>query len=147
MFSTIQALHEAYRGKTTTVKEVVLSCLKRIAEVDAGPEGYNAVAEVNPDVMQIAEACDRQVEVGGSWPPLLGVPVLLKDNINTGDKLRTTVGSLALADHYASCDAPIVGLLRRAGAVILGKTNMTELLSIPARGRTIAMGFMTRLNL
>ena len=126
MFFTIKELHEQYHEKKTTVKEVVLSCLTRIAAVDATPEGFNAVAEVNPDVLPIAEACDRQLTAGGGLPTLFGVPVLLKDNINTGDKLHTTVGSLALADNYAPCDAPLVGLLRQAGAVIIGKTNLTE---------------------
>ena len=82
-----------------------------------------AVIEENPEAMAIAAACDEAAEPFG---PLHGLPVLIKDNINTGDKMRTTAGSVALADNAPAADAPAAANLRAAGAVIVGKANMTE---------------------
>jgi amidase len=100
--------------------------LDRIAALDdAGPK-LEAVIELNPDALSIADARDAERAAGSLRGPLHGIPVLLKDNIDTGDKMRTTAGSLALADHIAARDAPLVTRLRDAGAVILGKTNLSE---------------------
>ena len=125
-YSSIQEIHKAYREGTTTVKEVVLTFLLRIAEIDSCKDGLKSVIEVNPDIIFIAETLDRELPNIDKLPVLFGIPVLLKDNINTKDRMHTTAGSVALADNYASYDAPIVERLRQAGAVILGKANMTE---------------------
>jgi len=123
-YSPIQEIHKVY-CEGVTVKEVVLSYLSRIAEIDSCEDGLKSVIEVNPDALFIAEMLDgRKNEINEL--PLYGIPVLLKDNINTYDRMHTTSGSVALANNYAPFDAPIVDRLRRAGAVILGKANMTE---------------------
>lgn len=100
--------------------------LKRIAEIDkAGPK-INAVIELNPDALTIAMQMDAERKRGKIRGPLHGIPVMLKDNINTADKMQTTAGASALAGNIASADAFIVEKLRQAGAIILGKTNMSE---------------------
>jgi len=100
--------------------------LQRIAAIDdAGPR-LNAVIEINPDALDQARALDRSFAAEGVVGPLHGIPVLLKANIDTGDKMATSAGSLALAQHRAAKDAFHVQRLRAAGAVILGKTNLSE---------------------
>lgn len=124
--ATIDALQEAMVNGRFTSRDLVQHYLKRIALYDkAGPE-INSVLEVNPDALQIAEALDVERALHGPRGPMHGIPVLLKDNIDTGDKLHTSAGSLALADSCAEKDAFIAKRLRDAGAVILGKANMTE---------------------
>ncbi|EIM06490.1 amidase [Planococcus antarcticus DSM 14505] len=86
----------------------------------------NAVFEIHPEALPIAQALDFERQQTGPRSFLHGIPILLKDNIDTGDKMHTSAGSLALENHYALRDAKIVENLRRAGAVILGKANMTE---------------------
>lgn len=100
--------------------------LERIERLDAGGPAINAVIEVNPDALDIADALDTERASDGPRGPLHGIPVLLKANIDTGDSMATTAGSLALAGHRAPDDAAVVQKLRDAGAVILGKTNLSE---------------------
>jgi amidase len=97
--------------------------LKRIEAIDPL---LKAVIEINPDAFQIAEKLDDERKEGRIRGPLHGIPVLIKDNIDTADKMQTTAGSLALSGNIAPADAPIVAKLRNAGAVILGKTNLSE---------------------
>lgn len=85
-----------------------------------------AVLEVNPDAIAVAEALDAERLERGSRGPLHGIPILLKDNIDTGDRMHTSAGSLALAEHFAGMDSAVAEQLRAAGAVFLGKANMTE---------------------
>ena len=100
--------------------------LDRIALLDeSGPE-LNSVIELNPDALMIARALDEEWRESGPRGPMHGIPVLLKANIDTADNMRTTAGSLALADHVAPTDAFLVSQLRDAGAVILGKANLSE---------------------
>ena len=122
---TINELQEQYRNKTLSVKEVVQEYIERIHRLDQGDHGLNSVLEVNPEAITIAEELDRSGNEEGRL--LYGVPVLLKDNIATADHMHTSAGTVALADSYAGYDADIVTALRRNGAVILGKANMTEL--------------------
>jgi amidase len=113
------------RGKITS-KELTSLYLARIKAIDkAGPK-INSVIEVNPDALAIAEALDRERKESGPRGPLHGIPVLIKDNIATGDKMQTTAGSLALVGARAPRDSFVVTKLREAGAVILGKTNLSE---------------------
>jgi amidase len=100
--------------------------LKRIDAIDHHGPMLNSVIEVNPDATSIAEALDRERKQKGPRGPLHGIPVLIKDNIDTGDKMQTTAGSLALVGPPAAKDAFVAQKLREAGAVILGKTNLSE---------------------
>jgi amidase len=100
--------------------------LKRIAAIDKKGPALNAVIELNPDALAIAKAMDDERNAGKIRGPLHGIPVLIKDNIDTADKMMTTAGSLALVGHIAAKDAFIVKKLREAGAVLLGKTNLSE---------------------
>ena len=106
------------------VQDTVYAQLTKIAQDNEQPENINAVLEINPDALFVAREMDMKPEAehGALW----GCTILLKDNINTADTTHTSAGSLALADHYAAEDAPIVQKLRAADAVILGKANMTE---------------------
>lgn len=100
--------------------------LSRIAELDQDGPMLNAVIEVNPDALAIADALDAERRARGPRGPLHGIPVLIKDNIDTADRMMTTAGSLALAGNYAAQDSTVARKLREAGAVILGKTNLSE---------------------
>ncbi len=100
--------------------------LDRIAALDRGVSGLRSVIETNPDALKIAGSLDAERKAGRSRGPLHGLPILVKDNIETGDRMVTSAGSLALAKHRARKDAFIVERLRLAGAVILGKTNLSE---------------------
>ncbi len=112
-------------GSLTSV-ELVAFCMQRIAEIDrAGPK-LGAVIELNPDAFVIAAKLDQERAQSGPRGSMHGIPVLLKANIDTGDKMETTAGSLALRGHRAPDDAFHVQALRDAGAVILGKTNLSE---------------------
>lgn len=124
--ATIAQLQEAMAAGKLTARQLVTYYLHRIAMYNnEGPE-WNAVLEVNPDALHIAEALDRERQTSGPRSLLHGIPVLLKDNIDTGDKLHTSAGSICLANSYAAKDAFLAHQLRQAGAVILGKANMTE---------------------
>jgi amidase len=109
-----------------SVRGLVELYLERIDALDRRGPHLGAVIELNPEARSIAESLDRELRAGKSRGPLHGMPLLVKDNIETGDRMMTTAGSLALEGHYASQDAPIVKRLRDAGAVILGKTNLSE---------------------
>ncbi len=101
----------------------------RIVEVDRvgiGGTGTNAIAETNTQALEIAEGLDRERKAGKVRGPLHGIPVVLKDNIDTGDRMKTSAGSLALAQSVAAKDAYLVERLRAAGAVVLAKTNLSE---------------------
>ena len=100
--------------------------LERIAAIDQAGPTLRAVIEVNPEALAIAAAMDRELQAGHRRGPIHGLPVLIKDNIDSGDRMMTTAGSLALAGPPAQRDAPLVANLRQAGAVLLGKTNLSE---------------------
>ncbi len=124
--ASITDMADAMEKGTITSRDLVIMYMQRIAEIDKDGPMINSVLEINPDALHIAEGLDRERELKGARSPIHGIPILLKDNINTKDKLHTSAGSLALADNYASYDAFIAKKLREAGAVILGKANMTE---------------------
>lgn len=113
------------KGEITSVG-LVKAYFERIALYDKNGPKLNSILELNPDALFIAEALDFERERTGKRSYLHGIPIVVKDNINTGDKMHTSAGSLALADLYAPSDAFLVKKLREAGAVILGKANMTE---------------------
>lgn len=124
--TTINIVQERMRKGTLTSESITKMYLKRIEEVDKKGPKLNSVIEINPDALQIAAALDKERKAGKVRGPLHGIPVLIKDNINTGDKMMTTAGALALKGNYAKKDAFIVERLRDAGAVLLGKTNLSE---------------------
>jgi amidase len=128
--ATIDDLQGALAAGRTTAADLVRAYTARIEAYDRAGPLLNAVREMNPDALAIAAAVDGRKS--GPRRPLEGIPVLLKDNIATGDGQHTTAGSLALADAYANRDATVTRLLRDAGAVILGKANLTEFANILA---------------
>jgi amidase len=128
---TIDALQEKMNAGEVTSKELVTMYLHRVRKVD--PK-INSVLEINPHAIQIAASLDAERKIQGARGPLHGIPVLIKDNIDTGDHMHTSAGSLALADSYAKEDSKVAELLREVGAVILGKTNMTEWANFMAEG-------------
>ncbi len=120
---TLQAWMD--RGEASAV-EIVEAYLQRIAALDRDGPALRSVIETNPDAVRLASRLDRERAERGARGPLHGIPVLLKDNIDTGDAMATTAGSLALEGNLAPEDAFLVARLRAAGAVILGKANMSE---------------------
>jgi amidase len=124
--ATIGELQSAMDAARLTASRLTERFLQRVETYDRSGPRLNAVLEVNPDAHQIAEALDRERASRGARGPLHGIPVLLKDNIATADRLHTSAGSLALRDCLAPRDAFLVSRLRAAGAVILGKATMTE---------------------
>jgi amidase len=123
---TIDELQKGMRSGKYTSKSITQLYLQRIANIDKSGPAINSVIEVNPDALKIAEQMDSERKRGKVRGPLHGIPVLIKDNIDTADKMMTTAGSLALMGNRASKDAFVARQLRDAGAVILGKTNLSE---------------------
>ncbi len=124
--ATLDDLQKKMRDGTLTSRSITELYLQRIAAIDKSGPHLNAVIEVNPDALEIAEGLDKERKSGKLRGALHGIPVLVKDNINTGDKMMTTAGSLALFGNIADKDAFIIKQLREAGAVVLGKTNLSE---------------------
>ncbi|MCL2774072.1 MAG: amidase family protein [Oscillospiraceae bacterium] len=141
--STISELQDAMQKNELTSRKLILHYLSRIASIDKCDGGLNSVLEVNPDALFIADTLDAMRVNGTVLGPLHGIPVMLKDNISTGDKMHTSAGSVALQDNFAPYDAHIVKLLREAGAVILGKTNMTEFANYMTR-ENMPTGYSSR---
>jgi amidase len=124
---TIEELQSGMKSGKFTARSITEQYLQRIHEVDKQGPSINSVIEINPDAIAIAESLDRERKEKGSRGPLHGVPILIKDNIDTADKMMTTAGSLALSGGLKpSKDAFVAQQLRKAGAVILGKTNLSE---------------------
>jgi amidase len=124
--ATAAQLQEWQTSGRYTSRQIVEMYLHRIDEIDRSGPSLRAVIETNPDALAIADALDAERKAKGPRGPLHGVPVLIKDNIDTADKMLTTAGSLALTDSRPAKDAFLVERLRAAGVVILGKTNLSE---------------------
>jgi amidase len=124
--STLDALAARIAAGETTAQALAEAYLDRIARIDRAGPALRAVIELNPEALAIAAGLDRERAAGKVRGPLHGLPVLVKDNIATGDRMSTTAGCLALDGVRADADAPLVARLREAGAVILGKTNLSE---------------------
>lgn len=123
--TTIVALSDRMARGETTARAVVEQYAARIDAIDRAGPSLRSVLEVNPDAIAIATALDEERRTKGARGPLHGIPVLVKDNVDTGDRMQTSCGSLALASSAAK-DAGVVEKLRAAGAVVLGKTNLSE---------------------
>ena len=124
--ATIATLQNGMQSGRLTAKSIAEQYLARIESVDKAGPAINSVIEVNPDAVRIAEERDAERRAGRVRGPLHGIPVLIKDNIDTADRMRTSAGSLALAESIAARDAFIVTRIRESGAVILGKANLSE---------------------
>src|SRR5260370_28869224 len=111
---------------TLTSRALTDYYIDRIINLDQNGPGVNSVIELNPDARTMAQIADELRASGKVLGPLHGIPVLLKDNIDTGDRMQTTAGSLALAGAPAVRDSTVAAKLRAGGAVILGKTNLSE---------------------
>ena len=123
---TIADLQQKMQSGEYTSRAITELYLQRIEEIDHNGPTLRSVIEVNPDALAIAEALDQERREGKVRGPLHGIPILIKDNIDTGDAMLTTAGSIALEGNRAAQDAFIVARLREAGAVLLGKTNLSE---------------------
>jgi amidase len=123
---TIGELQIGMKSGKWTARSVAQKYLSRIEELDKRGPSVNSILELNPDARSIADQLDRERKAKGARGPLHGIPVLIKDNIDTADRMTTTAGSLALAGSIPLKDAFLVQRLRAAGAVILGKTNLSE---------------------
>ncbi len=124
--TSIVDLAERIRARRLTSVQLTKAYLRQIEALDRTGPKLNAVIELNPDALAIAAGLDARTRRGENLGPLHGIPMLVKDNIDTGDRMSTSAGSLALANSKRPHDAPLVARLRAAGAVILGKTNLSE---------------------
>src|SRR5271157_2218719 len=123
---TIDDVQKAFQSGQYSSRSLTEKYLKRIGEVDKTGPMLNSIIEMNPDALAIADAVDQERKAKGPRGPLHGTPVLIKDNIDTADRMSTTAGSLALVGAKPAKDSFIAQQLRRAGAVILAKTNLSE---------------------
>jgi amidase len=123
---TIIDLQDGMKSGKFTARSLVEKYSARVAEIDKQGPAINSVIELNPDALAIAETLDQERKTKGARGPLHGVPVLIKDNIDTADRMMTTAGSLALVGSKPPRDSFVAQKLRAAGAVILGKTNLSE---------------------
>ena len=123
---TIGELQQKMEKGQTTAVALTKIYLSRIAAIDKAGPTLNSVIEINKDALTIAAAMDKERKAGKLRGPLHGIPILVKDNIDTGDSMMTTAGALAMKGNFASTDAFIITQLRAAGAVLLGKTNLSE---------------------
>ncbi len=123
---TIKEITGAFETGSLTSASLCEAYLSRIQKLDTAGPMLRSVIEINPDAIEIAEKLDNERALGKIRGPLHGVPILVKDSIDTGDRMMTTAGSVVMIGNYAERDAFTVAKLRQAGAVILGKTNMSE---------------------
>ena len=144
---SISDLQDGMRSARYTARSIAEKYLARIEAIDKQGPAINAVIEINPDALAVAAAMDKERAAGKIRGPLHGIPILVKDNIDTADKMMTTAGSLALVGWKPPQDATVVHKLRAAGAVILGKTNLSEWANIRSSHSTSgwsARGGLTR---
>jgi hypothetical protein len=129
-FSVLEAsfadLQNAMTSGQISSKQLTQIYLERIEAYDRNGPKLHSVIETNPDALKIAEALDHERRSQGARGPLHGIPILVKDNIDTADRMHTSAGSLAMAKSIAPRDSTVAARLRAAGAVLLGKANMTE---------------------
>jgi amidase len=123
---TVSGLQDGMKSGRFTARSLVEEYSARIQEIDKNGPAINSVLELNPDALSIADALDQERKAKGARGPMHGIPVLIKDNIDTADKMMTTAGSLALVGSKPTQDSWVAQKLRSAGAVILGKTNLSE---------------------
>jgi amidase len=135
----IKTLNNGYVNQEYTIEQVIAAYIDRIKQIDQNGPALNSIIEINPDAIFIAKSLDIELKVKGSRGLLHGIPILLKDNIDTKDNMSTTAGSRALKGSKPLNDSKIAERLRNAGAVILGKTNLSEWANF--RGRRSTSGW------
>jgi amidase len=123
---TISQLQKGFKEGKFTIKDVVKVYLDRINDIDRNGPRLNSVIEINPDALQIAEQLDKELAEGKIRGPLYGVPVILKDNIDTHDRMPTTAGATVLRNSFPKTDSFVAKKLREAGVVIIAKSNLSE---------------------
>jgi amidase len=123
---TIDEIRQAYEKGDYTIEQLTQFYLERIEAIDKNGPALNAVLTVNPDALNIARALDDEMKNGKARGPMHGIPVILKDNIDTNDKMPCTAGARSMKGSYPLQDSPLAAQLREAGAVILGKANLSE---------------------
>jgi amidase len=144
---SIAELQADLTSGAVTSEQLVEAYLARIEAVDRNGPALNSIIALNPDALEQARALDAERAAGRVRGPLHGIPILIKDNIESADAMATTAGSLALAENVTNRDAPLVARLRAAGAIILGKTNLSEWANIRSSHSTSgwsAVGGLTR---
>jgi amidase len=124
--ATIAQLQAAMATGRLSSREIVETYLERIRQIDQRGPTLNSILEVNPDALAIAENLDRERRQQGPRGPMHGIPILVKDNVDTADQMLTAAGSLALVSDRPAQDSTTAARLRKAGAVLLGKTNLSE---------------------
>ena len=122
----ITQIQQGYKDGRFTIKDLVQAYLDRIIQIDKNGPHLNAIIEVNPDALKIAEQLDKEMKAGKTRSPLHGIPVILKDNIDTHDRMSTTAGSRALLGSHPLNDSYVAKKLKEAGAIIIGKANLSE---------------------
>ena len=123
---TLSELSQAIQSGEVSSETAVKTYLERIEMYDRAGPNLQSVLTINPDAIKQAQALDAELQQGNSRGPMHGVPILIKDNIETADNMPTTAGALALKDNLNGRDAPLVASLRAQGAVVLGKTNLSQ---------------------
>jgi amidase len=123
---SISQLQQGYKDGKYTVTAVVSAYLDRIVEIDKNGPALNSIIEINPDAIQIAEELDKEMSAGKVRGPMHGIPVILKDNIDTRDKMPNTAGATVLRNSFPKTDSWVAKKLREAGAVIIAKSNLSE---------------------
>lgn len=123
---SVAELQDGMKSGKYSSRAIVEKYLERVESIDRRGPGLNSIIELNPDALEIADTLDRERKEKGARGPMHGIPILIKDNLDTADKMATTAGSLALVGSKPPEDSFAVKQLRRAGAVILGKTNLSE---------------------
>ncbi|HEY0684641.1 MAG TPA: amidase [Steroidobacter sp.] len=144
---TLSELRADLDSRKTTSVELVQALMRRIEAIDRNGPQLRSVIAINPDALNQARALDKELQSKGPRGPLHGIPVLVKDNIESADPMPTTAGSLALINNVTKRDAPIIANLRKAGAIILGKTNLSEWANFRSRSSISgwsAVGGLTR---
>jgi amidase len=139
---TISELQEKMESGELTARRLAELYLDRMTEIDKGGPYVNSVIELNPDALEIADTLDAERRAGKTRSAMHGIPILLKDNIDTHDRMQTTAGSLALEGNISANDAFIVRQLRKSGALILGKANLSEWANF--RGKRSVSGWSSR---
>src|SRR5215470_5210763 len=130
---SITELQQGMSSGKYTARGITEKYLGRIDSLDKHGPAVNSVIEVNPDALALAEASDKERKAKGPRGPLHGIPIMVKDNIDTADKMQTTAGSLALVGSKVPKDSFVAQRLREAGAIIIGKTNLSEWANIRSR--------------
>lgn len=123
---TIAQLQQGYKDGKFTITKVVSDYLTRIEEIDKNGPKLNSIIAINPDALKIAEELDKELAEGKCRGPLHGIPVILKDNIDTKDNMPTTAGAVVLKNSFVGKDSWVAAKLREAGAVIIAKSNLSE---------------------